>query len=240
MLQDVRAQLVIRNLLGVLGRNDDGVNAKGLAGLVILNRHLALAVGAQVGELAALANFAEPFGELVGERDGCRHQFRRLVGGEAEHHALVASAAGVHALRDVAGLAVDGGDDSAGVRIEAVEGVVVADGGNHAAHQRLEVHVRLGGDFAGNHYQSGRRQRLRSHAAVRVLFKTCVQNGIGNLVGNLVRMAFRHRFRGKQETVTQSQFLQYIGCRGSRFGLILKIPEAIAISCQRQWARRRP
>jgi len=37
----------------------------------------------------------------MGELDRHRHQLRCLVAGEAEHHALVAGAAGVDALRDV-------------------------------------------------------------------------------------------------------------------------------------------
>ena len=59
---------------------------------------------------------------------GRGHQLGVLVAGVAEHHALVAGAAGVHAHGDVAGLLVDAGDHGAGVGVEAVERVVVADG----------------------------------------------------------------------------------------------------------------
>ena len=93
--------------------------------------------------------------ELVGQRDRRRHQFRRLVGGVAEHHALVAGAAGVHALGNVARLLVDGGDHGAGVGVESIERVVVADGCDHAANQALEIDVGLGGDFAGDDHQAG-------------------------------------------------------------------------------------
>ena len=134
-----------------------------------------------VGQLAA---------ELVGQRDGRGHQLGGLVGGVAEHHALVAGAAGVHALGDVAGLLVDGGDDGAGVGVEAVEGVVVADGGDDAAHQALEIDVGLGGDFAGDDHQAGGGQGFGGDAAVGVLLQAGVQNGVGDLVGNLVGMAF--------------------------------------------------
>jgi hypothetical protein len=127
----------------------------GLPVLVVLDRDLALAVGAQVGQLAGLAHLGELAGELVGQRDGRGHQLGGLVGGVAEHHALVAGAAGVNALGDVAGLLVDGGDDGAGVGVEAVERVVVADGGDDAAHQALEIDVGLGGDFAGDDHQAG-------------------------------------------------------------------------------------
>ena len=66
--------------------------------------------------------------QLVRQRDRRGHQLRRFIAGIAEHHSLVAGAAGVDAHGDVAGLFVDGGDHGAGVGVEAVEGVVVADG----------------------------------------------------------------------------------------------------------------
>ena len=107
VLEDVGVQLVVADGLGVLAGDDDGVDAGGLAVLVVLDRDLALAVGAQIRQLAGLAHRGELAGELVGQRDGSRHQLGGLVGGVAEHHALVAGAAGVDALRDVAGLLVD-------------------------------------------------------------------------------------------------------------------------------------
>ena len=171
-------------------RDDHGVDARGLAVFVVLDRDLALAVGAQVGQLAALAHRGKLAAELVGQRDGGGHQLGGLVGGVAEHHALVAGAAGVNALGDVAGLLVDGGDDGAGVGVEAVERVVVADGGDHAAHQALEIDVGLGGDFAGDDHEAGGGQGFGGDAAVGVLLQAGVENGVGDLVGNLVGMAF--------------------------------------------------
>ena len=124
----------------------------------------------------------------MGQRDGSRHQFRGLVGGIAEHHALIACAAGVHALGDVAGLLVDAGDDRAGVGVEAVQRVVVADGGDDAADQGLEIDIGLGGDFAGDDHEAGGGQGFGGHAAVGVLLEAGVEDGVGDLVGNLVGM----------------------------------------------------
>ena len=45
----------------------------------------------------------------------------------AEHHALIARAAGVHAHGDVARLFVDAGDHGAGIGIESIERIVIAD-----------------------------------------------------------------------------------------------------------------
>ena len=155
VLQDVGAQLFVGDVLRVLGGDDDRIDAHRLAVLVVLHRHLALAVGPQVGQLAVLANFGQPPRQLVRQRDGSRHQLFGLVGGVAEHHALVAGAAGVHAHGDVAGLLVDRRDHRAGIRVEAIQRIVVADGGHHAAHQRLEIDVSLGCDLTGNDDQAG-------------------------------------------------------------------------------------
>ena len=203
VLEDVGVELFVADALGVLAGDDHRVDAGGLAVLVVLDRDLALAVGAQIRQLAVLAHRGQLAAELVGQRDGGRHQLGGLIGGIAEHHALVAGAAGVHTLGDVARLLVDGRDHGAGVRVEAVECVVVADGGNHAAHQGLEIDVGLGGDFAGDDHQAGGRQRLGGNAAVGVLLQAGIENSVGDLVGNLVGMAFGHGFRGKQKTVAQ-------------------------------------
>ncbi len=141
--------------------------------------------------------------ELVGQGDGGGHQFGGLVGGVTEHHALVAGAAGVHALRDVAGLLVDGRDDGAGVGVEAIEGVVIADGGYNTAHQALQIDIGLGGDFAGDDNQAGGRQSFGGDTAIGVLLEACIQNRVGDLISDFVRMAFGDGLRGKQETVAQ-------------------------------------
>ena len=57
--------------------------------------------------------------QLVRQHDGQRHQFRRLVAGVAEHQALVAGAAGIHAHGDVGRLALDRVQHAAGLGVEA-------------------------------------------------------------------------------------------------------------------------
>jgi hypothetical protein len=120
VLENVGVQLVVRHLLGVLAGDDDGVDARRLSVFVVLNGDLAFAVGAQVGQLAVLAHQAQLAGQLVRERDRRGHQLRRFVAGVAEHHTLVAGAACVDALGDVARLLVDRRNHRAGVRVEAV------------------------------------------------------------------------------------------------------------------------
>ena len=65
--------------------------------------------------------------QAMGQVDRQRHQRVRLVAGEAEHHALVAGAAGIHALGDVGRLRVQLAMHLAGVGREADGRIDVAD-----------------------------------------------------------------------------------------------------------------
>ena len=127
------AQIVVGNGFTMLGRNDDGVHADGLA-VTIFDRDLGLAVGPEKINFSGFANFGELEGELVGELDGHRHQLGRFIAGETEHQALIAGAAGIHAHGDIRGLALDGAHDGAGFGIIAELGAVVADAANSAAN----------------------------------------------------------------------------------------------------------
>jgi hypothetical protein len=134
----------------------------------------------------------------VRQENRSRHVVRVLVAGVAEHHTLVASATGIDAHGNVSRLLVDRRDNRASVGIEAVQRVVVADGGHDPANQALEIDVRFGGDFTGDDNETGCRERLACHTAVNVFFQAGVKNCIGDLVGNLVRVTFCHRFRRKK------------------------------------------
>ena len=129
-------------VLGVLRGEDHGVDADRAVVRVVLDGDLGLAVGAQVGQRAVLADLGELLGEALGHHDRQRHQHVGVVAGVAEHQALVAGAllvhrvrrspvrrlvAGVDALGDVAGLAADRDHDAAGRAVEALLGGVVAD-----------------------------------------------------------------------------------------------------------------
>ena len=211
MLQDVGAQLVGFHCFIVLAADDHGVDPHGLVVGIVLNRDLALAVRAKIGELAILAHFGQTRSQLVRQRNGCRHQLGCFVGGIAEHHALIARAAGIDAHRDIRRLRIDRRDDRTGVRVESVLRVGVADLRDRVAHDLLEVNVSLGRDLAGNHHQPGAGECFAGHAAHGVLRQAGIKNGIGNLVGNLVRMAFGNGFRRKQETIACGQYCSFRG-----------------------------
>ena len=65
--------------------------------------------------------------QLVRQHDRQRHQLRGLVAGVAEHQALVAGAARVHAHGDIGRLRLDRVQHAAGLAVEAEGRVGVAD-----------------------------------------------------------------------------------------------------------------
>ena len=144
---------------------------------------------------------------------GGGHQLRGLVGGVAEHHALVACSAGVDAHGDVAGLLVDGRDHGAGIGVESIDSIVIANGADDATDQRLEVDIGAGGDFSGNDDEAGRGEGFAGHAAVGVLLKAGVKDSVGNLVGDFVGMAFGDGFRGKEKAFGCGQEISSRGMR---------------------------
>ena len=173
----------------MLGGNDDGVDAGGLA-VDVFDRDLALAVGTEVLGFSAAARFAEPAREPMRQHDRQRHQLRRLVAGIAEHQALIAGAAGVHAHGDVAGLGVHEVVKLAGLAIEADGGIGVADVGDGLARDGLIVDCGGSRDFAGDHAAVGGHQRFTGHAAHGVLGESGVQHRIADLIADFVRVAF--------------------------------------------------
>ena len=177
----------------MLRRKHHGVDALGLA-VHVLDADLALGVGTQVSELAIAAHVTLLADQLVRHHDRQRHQFRRLIAGVAEHQALIARAAGIHAHGDVGGLALNGVQNAAGLGIEAHSGVGESDVRDHFARQLRHVDVGRGGDLAGHHADSGGDQNFAGHAASGIVFHDGVEYGVGNLIRHLVRVAFAHRF----------------------------------------------
>ena len=142
------------------------------------------------------------------------HQVRRLVAGVTEHDALVARAlvlvaAGVHALRDVRRLAVQIILEPELLPVKAA--LLVADVAHGLANRRLDlgldagrplaggIHDVLAADFARQHDELRRGQRLAGDPRLRVLRQEQVDDGVADLIGNLVGMALGHGFGGEEE-----------------------------------------
>ena len=93
--------------------------------------------------------------------DGCRHQFRCLIAGVAEHQTLVAGAllaglfslgfASVHPLRDIRTLGGDRVEDQHALGMKDVIVIRIADLANGLASDGIEIELRFGRDFAADH-----------------------------------------------------------------------------------------
>ena len=198
----------------VLGGDHHGVEADRLVA-VVLDGDLGLAVGAQVGDGAVLADLGQALGEAVRQRDRQRHQLGRLVAGVAEHQALVAGALPVElvdappsrglvgvvdALGDVGRLGADGHRDAAGGAVEALVGGVVADLEDLLADRAGDVDVGLGRHLTGDVDLAGGDQRLDGDPALGVVLEHGVEDRVADLVGDLVRVAFGDGLGGEQAT----------------------------------------
>ena len=186
LFHHVCPQLLHAHALAVLAGDDHGVHAHGLVVLVVLHGHLTLAVRAQVVHLAALAHLSQALCQLVGKADGHGHQLGGLVAGITEHHALIACTAHliVGAQCNIGALAVNVGDDGAGVGVKAELCAGVADICHHLADHDVDE----AGGCAG----------LAGHAGVGVVGQDLVQNCIRDLVADLVGMSLGDGLRSKQ------------------------------------------
>ena len=216
-VEDVLFHILMNLLLGhfgaVLGGENHRIQLHGLSVLIVLYRHLGLAVGTKVGQGAVLADFRQFSGEAVGQRDGIGHQLRCLIYGVAEHHALVAGADGlqlfiahlllsgfqrpVYAHGDIRGLLMNHGLHRAGIRVKSHVGPGVADGPHGITDNLLNVHMGLGGNLSHDGHNACGGYGLAGGPGHGILGQHGVQDGIGDLVAHFIRMSFCYGFGGK-------------------------------------------
>ncbi len=185
----------------------------------VFDRNLALAIGPQILQAAAAAHFRKLLAEAVRHLDRQRHQLGSFVAGIAEHQALIARAAGVHAHRDVGRLALNAVQNAAGLGVEAECRVRVADFGDRLAGDARDVDIGGGCDFAGHDADAGGHQDFAGNAPGGVLRENGVEHGIGNMIGDLIGVTFGNGF-GREK---MSMFVDF----GHGFsGLILRLTNA--------------
>ena len=215
VFDDGFGDISVRNLGGVLGADEHGIDPDGFA-VGVLDGHLALAVGAQPGQGAVLAHFRQAAGELVRQVDGHGHESGGLIAGVAEHHTLVTGSDGVEFLfghlsalglegfinahGNIARLSGNGGKDAAGVTIEALLAGVVADIFDHLASQHVEVDEGGSGDLAQQDDETGLGGGFAGHARAGILLEAGVEDGVADLIAEFIGMTFGHRLRGEHVT----------------------------------------
>lgn len=162
-LKDLGTEIGGGDFLGVLGGNDDGVDPQrdgSTTILLVLDGDLGLRVGAEPGKGAGATSNSHGGVELVGKHDGEGHQLLGLVCRVSEHDTLVTGTvilerAVVETLGDIGRLLLDRDENVAGLVVEALGRVVVANLLNGLADNLLVVDLGLGGDFTENHDHAG-------------------------------------------------------------------------------------
>ncbi|MGY4596833.1 hypothetical protein ACVWXL_004579 [Bradyrhizobium sp. GM22.5] len=196
-----------------LVRHHDLAHADRLA-VLVLHGDLALRVRAQHLLAAGVPRFRDEAQDLMGVEDRRRHQIGRLVGGVAEHDALVASALffdfarlqRIDALRDVGRLRMQQDLD---VRLLPVETfLLVADVLDRGAHDTFDLLVGDGcgtAGLTGDHDLVGGRERFAGgtnlpgiDAGFRSFAVEQIDDLVGDPVAHLVRMAFGHGLAGEE------------------------------------------
>ena len=191
LLQDLLAELLGGDVLAVLGRDDDSVDTEGNDGAVVvlvLNGDLGLGVRAQPGQGAVVAGILHGLVELVREQQGQGEQLGGLVGGVSEHDTLVTgtelleSLVVVKTLSDIGRLLLNGNENVAGLVVEALLGVIVANVLDGITDDLLVVETSLCGNLTKDHDHTSLGGRLASDLGEGVLAEAGIENGIGDLV----------------------------------------------------------
>ena len=200
---------------GVLGGDDHGGAAHRQAAFVTQG-HLRFGVGFQKRSCARMAVGGHARQNLVAVIERRGHQIGGLVGGIAEHDALIAGAfilvaAGVHALRDMRGLAMQAVDEFKLFPVETV--LFIADLADGFAHGGLDfrqgarrpfavfIHA-LAADFTGQDHQLRGGQCLAGDARLGVFRQKQIDDRIRNLIRDLVGMTFGNALGSKQIIAT--------------------------------------
>ena len=214
ILFNIGVDLLLGNIIAVLGGKHYRIQANRPAILIIFHRHLRFPVGTQIRKDSVLTHLSQLPGQLMGQGNGIRHIFFRFIGSKAEHHALIPGADGsqlflghpvllrlqrlVHAHGNIRGLLIYGGDYPAGIAVKTVLCAIVPNFPDGFPHYLLQIHISLGSNFSHHQNQPGGNRRLAGYAAHGILLQHSIQHRIRNLIAHFVRMAFRYRLRSEK------------------------------------------
>lgn len=209
LLEDLLAELLSGDCLGVLGRDDNGVDTEwdnGTTIVLVLNGDLGLGIWSQPWDGTVTAGCGHLSVELVGKLEGEWEELWGLVGGITEHDTLVTgtellkSLVVVKTLGNIWGLLLNGNQDVASLVVESLGGVVVSDVLDGITDNLLVVELGLGGNLTENHDHTGLGGSLASNLGERVLSQAGIEDGIGDLISDLIWVSLTDRLGGEQES----------------------------------------
>ena len=190
--------------LVMLGGDHDCVDALGLPVVAVFHCGLAFRVGTQIryeltfAVIVHMLSFTAYVGKFAKKKmrdiERKRNIILCLVGGIAEHHALVASPllilAAFHTAMYVRTLLMDRAQYPAAVSVEAVSPAVVAYIIDKPTRNRRNVNVCLACNLSGHHHLSGGAEGFDGDLRVFVAREEFVKKSVADLVGDFVGMSF--------------------------------------------------
>lgn len=195
LLLDLLSELLSGDLLGVLSGDNDSVDTFGNDSAVIvavLDGDLGLGVGSEPGERAVTAGSGHGSVKLVGEEESEGEELRGLVSGITEHDTLVTSTEllegliVVKTLGDIGRLLLNGDEQVAGLIVETLGRVIIADALDSLTDDLLVVELGLGGNLTEDHDHTGLGGSLASNLGEGILSQAGIEDSIGDLISDLV------------------------------------------------------
>lgn len=162
LFHNLLPQLLGGDVVRVLGGNDNGIDTEGddcATFALVFDGHLGLGVRSEPGKSAPAGN-GQSLVELVGKHNRKRHQFRGFRSRISKHDTLIAGTvalerAVVETLGDIGGLLFNSDKDVAGLVVETLLGVVVANLLDGLTDDLLVINLGLGANFTKDHDHSG-------------------------------------------------------------------------------------
>ena len=209
MLHEVRADLLVRDILGVLSRDHNGVHALGDHAailILVLAGDLGLAVGAHPGDKASLADLSQASTERGGEVVGQGHESLGLISGITKHNTLITSSNVfqfhvVDRLGDIRRLLLNSHNDIASSVVHSLGNIIVSNIAEGLTDDLLVVNRGRGGNLTEDHDHASFGAGLASNARGRIITDACVKHSIRHLIADLVGVSLIDRFRRKEEVV---------------------------------------
>jgi hypothetical protein len=213
MFHEVGGNLFVGDIFGVLGGDDNGVDALGDRDAIdqlVFTGDLRLAVGTDPFAGSVLADFRQLASQLRGQHVRERHVLLGLVRGVSKHDSLITGTNVFHfdridGLRDIRGLFFNGDDDVAGFVVKTFGGVVVTNVLDGVANDLLVVDGSRRRDFTKDHHHARFAARFASNAGQFVTSDAGIQDRIRDLVAELVYNGLEKRIIDTQKELRERQ-----------------------------------
>mmetsp|Transcript_17406 Transcript_17406/g.25745 ORF Transcript_17406/g.25745 Transcript_17406/m.25745 type:complete len:244 (-) Transcript_17406:96-827(-) len=207
MLHKVRCNLLVGNILRVLRRDDNGVNALGDRNSVlqfVLARDLGLSIGTDPCAGSILADLRQLGSEGRGKIVRQRHERFRLVRGVSKHDTLISSTNVFHArsinrLGNIRRLFLDSDNNIASLVVKALSGIIVSNVLDGIANDLFVVDRGGSCDFSKNHNHARLAACFACNTRRRVSSDASIEDGVRDLIAELIRMSLVNGLGSEQK-----------------------------------------